>query len=206
MEFKLTYEGELLGASKSNTRAAHKHQIRRKFHPQLKRLWEVTEFLGSRTVDRPDTPVGKKHCGAPEFQMPMSEWLGDQFERCGYRFCPLATEMMSLSCQLRILFLRPESPGQIVNSGDIDGRIKTIFDALKTPKKLDEMGGEPGPREGENPFYTLLEDDKLIANLSLETATLLQPIGDTFEVNDCRLVISVKLWPTRVAIGNMDFI
>jgi hypothetical protein len=206
MEFKLTYEGGLLGSSRTNTRATHKHEIRRKLHPQLKRLWKLTDFLGSRTVGRPDTPEGKRNLGDKEYQMPMSEWLGDQFARCGYRFCPLVTEMFSLSCQLHILFLRPEAPGQIVNSGDIDGRIKTIFDALKTPKTLDELGDSPDPLEGENPFYTLLEDDKLIANLALETATLLQPIGDTFEVNDCRLVISVKLWPTRVTFANLDFI
>ena len=36
MEFRLTYEGTLLGASKNNTRAKHKHEIRKIFHKQLR--------------------------------------------------------------------------------------------------------------------------------------------------------------------------
>ena len=34
MEFRLTYEGVLMGASKSSTRAKHKHEIRCVFHAQ----------------------------------------------------------------------------------------------------------------------------------------------------------------------------
>ena len=35
LEFRLTYEGLLLGASRTDTRAQHKHEIRKAFHPQL---------------------------------------------------------------------------------------------------------------------------------------------------------------------------
>lgn len=38
MEFRLIYDGQLLGASRNNTRSEHKHDIRRVFHAQLKRL------------------------------------------------------------------------------------------------------------------------------------------------------------------------
>jgi hypothetical protein len=38
MEFRLTYEGILLGASRENKRAKHKHEIRKIFHKQLRRL------------------------------------------------------------------------------------------------------------------------------------------------------------------------
>jgi hypothetical protein len=50
MEFRLVYEGPL----KANGRVAHKHEIRKVLHPQLKELWEhpplvnVRYFLGKK--------------------------------------------------------------------------------------------------------------------------------------------------------------
>ena len=41
MKFRLTYEGLL----KANGSTQHKHEIRKAFHPQLKRLWEVEPNL-----------------------------------------------------------------------------------------------------------------------------------------------------------------
>jgi hypothetical protein len=45
MEFRLTYAGPLLAASQHDPRTNHKHEIRKRFHPQLKRLWEITPWL-----------------------------------------------------------------------------------------------------------------------------------------------------------------
>ena len=45
MQFHLTYEGLLLGSSRDNTRPDHKHEIRRVFHRQLRRLWEGHPWL-----------------------------------------------------------------------------------------------------------------------------------------------------------------
>jgi hypothetical protein len=50
----------------------------------------------------------------------------------------------------------------IMLSGDMDARIKTVFDALRIPANLDEAGGV-GPQGDEDPFYCLLQDDKLIS-------------------------------------------
>lgn len=48
LEFRLTYEGLLL-ASNTGTekvaRRAYKRAVRRIFHGQLRRLWEITPFL-----------------------------------------------------------------------------------------------------------------------------------------------------------------
>jgi hypothetical protein len=35
---------------------------------------------------------------------------------------------------LNILFLRADIPGKVVQSGDIDNRLKTLFDALRMPQ------------------------------------------------------------------------
>jgi hypothetical protein len=49
MEFRLTYEGLLLGASRNNTRASHKHEIRRVLHHQLiGRCIRTLALLGNR--------------------------------------------------------------------------------------------------------------------------------------------------------------
>ena len=74
---------------------------------------------------------------------------------------PLVTADMGLRCSLDILLLRPEEDRFIFNAGDIDGQIKTLFDALRMPNDLKETG-EVGPQQDETPFFCLLEDDKLI--------------------------------------------
>jgi hypothetical protein len=45
MDFHLTYEGPLLGSSSANSRARHKHEIRRKFRQQLQRYWQIHPYL-----------------------------------------------------------------------------------------------------------------------------------------------------------------
>jgi len=38
-------------------------------------------------------------------------------------------------CGIRVLFLRREPPGRVYQGGDIDGRLKTPFDALAVPQE-----------------------------------------------------------------------
>ncbi|HUO03021.1 MAG TPA: hypothetical protein VMU31_09595, partial [Rhizomicrobium sp.] len=55
MEFRLTYEGPLKGSSNDKPRGDHKHEIRMKLHPQLKRLWEVHSWLSDlKSLSFPD--------------------------------------------------------------------------------------------------------------------------------------------------------
>jgi 1,2-phenylacetyl-CoA epoxidase catalytic subunit len=66
MIFRLTYEGILLGASRQDTRARHKHEIRRKFHPQLRQLWQATHLkeMPEFTASFPDgmtAPSKRRH-------------------------------------------------------------------------------------------------------------------------------------------------
>jgi hypothetical protein len=199
MKFKLTYEGLLFGASTNNTRAAHKHEMRKRFHPQLKRLWETAPALKD-WIDYPNSTYSEKG------GIPRRDNLANHFSKVsGYRFCPLITKGLGVHCDLDIVFLRTEPPGQIINSGDIDNRLKTIFDALRMPATVAELGGH-SPDPGEDPFYCLLEDDNLVSNLSIQTATLLQPTGDDYDPNDSRLLISVTMQPHTLGIGNMSFL
>lgn len=177
MEFRLIYDGDLKGASKTNTRSEHKHEIRRVFHQQLQLLWNTYPLYRGTAATRL-----------------MMQVTPNRFRLGKYRLLPLVTRDLGLGCALDVLFLRFDQPGQsLLQSGDIDNRLKTLFDALRVPLK-GEYRDEP--REGEDPFYCLLEDDSLITHLSLTTDLLLQPRG----VNEVRLVITVKLWPLQLSL------
>src|SRR6266849_6098917 len=62
----------------------------------------------------------------------------------GKQFVPLVRQSLALACSLDILFLRREEPGSLIlQGGDIDNRIKTLFDALKMPTADDMKIEEP---------------------------------------------------------------
>jgi hypothetical protein len=189
MKFRLSYDGRLEGDGS----AKHKHDIRKAFHPQLKRLWEIDPNL-SAIADN---------------GIPRHVALADQYTRLGYRFVPLATTHMSLIAAIDVLFLRPDAPGSVIKSGDIDHRLKTLFDALRMPDYIAELGGYLVPEADEDPFFVLLQDDKLISHVSVETDVLLEPTPSAngkFLTNDARLIITVTLRPYMVAIGNVHFV
>lgn len=197
MEFRLTYEGPLLGASKNNPRARHKHDVRRVFHPQLRRWWDITPALNAMF----DPPAESTNFNRAEWKK-RRDTLPERFQCGGYRFVPLVTEDLGLICAVDILFLRPDAPGSLVQSGDIDNRLKTLFDALRLPgPDAKELGGH-SPADDENPFYCLLQDDRLISRVSLETDVLLQPTSQesAHNPNDARLLITVKLKPVNATV------
>jgi hypothetical protein len=52
--------------------------------------------------------------------------------------------------------LRADIPGKVVQSGDIDNRLKTLFDALRMPASDLEMAEcASGPANGEEPFFSV---------------------------------------------------
>jgi hypothetical protein len=193
MQFHLTYEGQLLGASRSNTRAKHKHEIRQAFHKQLRRLWQSDPVLRDLKLYVNTDPLPEQDAlarfGRP---VPAIESLASNFARNGYRFVPLVIESFMTLCKVEILFLRPDLPGGLLESGDIDNRIKTIFDALRMPKDRAELGGYDKPGSDDDPFFVLLEDDKLIDSVSVTTGLMLEALeGDQFERNHARLFITI---------------
>jgi hypothetical protein len=195
VEFRLIYEGELR-PSGNRSRGEEMHAIRRSLHTQLRRLWTVNANLrqladnvGNRLAS------GSLPPGATEQQRFDSGILaiGKQWSRAGYELVPLVTEEHVLRCSLDILLLRPEDKKYICNQGDIDGQIKTLFDALRLPSNSQEAGGI-GPQEGETPLFCLLEDDRLISEVHITTDQLLMlPNHRDVRPNDAHAVIHVKL-------------
>ena len=107
---------------------------------------------------------------------------------------------------MSILFLRRDIPGSIISAGDIDNRIKTVIDGLRRPRNGKELVGNETPQAGEDPFYVLLEDDKQVTHLEVETDTLLDPpTGGAFDHRLVRLLITVDLRPYNVTMFNLSF-
>lgn len=117
-------------------------------------------------------------------------------------YIPLVRKSLYLACALDILFLRHEDPGSLVlQGGDLDNRIKTLFDALRMPSETEERaGGTPTA----NPTYCLLESDTLISDLSVKTGRLLG--ARATKVNHVRLTIEVTVKVLRVMIENQCLI
>jgi hypothetical protein len=80
--------------------------------------------------------------------------------------------------------LRPEPPGALITQGgDIDNRLKTLFDALRMPHNLSELPKGSVPDVDQDPFFCLLEDDNLITAVSVKTDRLLVPTENKNEVH-----------------------
>jgi hypothetical protein len=195
MEFRLLYEGVLNSSGGANTRPHEKHAIRRSFHPQLRRLWHVQSNL-RELADRywvstisgsppPTTPEERLELGIAE--------LGRRWERAGFQIVPLITPNVKLRCSLDIVLLRPEEDRYIFRRGDIDGQVKTLFDALRMPEDLGETRGI-GPQDDENPFFCLLQDDRLISEIRVTTDQLLVlPNQREVKANDVHVSIHVRV-------------
>jgi hypothetical protein len=197
MQFRLTYEGPLKPSGNNNRNTANKHAIRRALHPQLKKLWETEGNLRKTGQLEVDGIQFRGQGKGPQ----LLKFLAENRPLKDYRFVPLVCDELCLWCGLDILYLRPSPPGQIFQQGDIDNRIKTLFDALRRPTQLQELGTSyPPPGLDETPFYVLLDNDSLVAKLSVDTDMMLEPlIGGIPEETDARLIITVTLRPL---IGN----
>lgn len=206
MRLRLTYDGPIFSYSKSDRgmdekRAKHKQELRKRFHPQLKRWWEVNPFL--RTTDAlVPTPKGAT----------WKDHLANCYARNGYNFVPLVDSQIFLVCSLHILFLRVGGPGQVIDNGDLDNRIKTVIDGLTMPINAAQLGPYATPDDDEKPFFVLLQDDKLVSHLAVETDTLLEPTTDRLtckplmDANQARLVVTATIRPSDVHLENLSFI
>jgi hypothetical protein len=224
MEFRLIYEGSLPSEGGSSTgphgRANDKHRLRKYFHPQMRELWkqhpdllaQSRSYYFKSNPGEPDEriiqvlPVNPMITEEPR-PSNLKTWvehIADDHQLCGGRFVPLVSERGGFTCSLEILFLRRDSPGNLIQSGgDIDNRVKVLLDGLRMPKSPAELGNHSIDSADENPFFCLLEDDKLITRISVTTDRLLVPQRANEKVNDVFLVIDVVVVnPSQIFAGN----
>lgn len=164
MQFTLFYRGPL----KTSAGPKDKHELRRHFHRQLRALWgeyplkEYLTWLQPLSATNERSVLREKH---------------------GFTFAPLVCESMKAVAELDLRLLWPQTPGSIFkNGGDIDNRLKTLFDALKLPSEPTALPSGVSPQADETPFFCLLEDDSLITRVSVDTDRLLEKTTSTAEV------------------------
>lgn len=203
MLFRLTYEGPVYSRQDRKPDALkpraseHQHSIRRHFHGQLKRLWTTDKFLSKAITSEDLVEPGKK--------VALYESAARQNTQYGYRWAPLVRSKHHLVATLRVLFLRRDGPGSLYTAGDIDNRMKTVLDALCKPQNPNQVPYPPGPDE--DPFFVLMEDDKLITHLEVETDLLLDPPTDAVDdLSRAKLVINVDVSPSYVTMFNLSML
>jgi hypothetical protein len=200
MEFRLTYEGPLLAHrddKRLEQRKRHTHDIRRRFHTQLKALWREHPILSAQ---------------AAQASRGESSFMTEHFLHDGFNWLPIVTDSNGLICKLDILMLRHGKPGKVL--WDIDNKLKTIFDSLRKARGPKELGdGTIKPAPDEDPFYVLLEDDRLITHVAVTTDTLLEPVKvetsegmvEVPEDEAARLVINVTVRPYSPYLENIGY-
>ena len=209
MEFRLIYDGPLPSASRRDSRTEHKHRLRKHLHPQLRELWKQQPDLREQGEDffaEFTTPLNMLSDPGPGVHQIVRskrndlhgkkglDYIADAHQTCGGRFVPLVRKSSGFTCKLDVLFLRRDNLGNLIQSGgDIDNRIKVLFDGLKMPQIKADLGGFL-IAEDENPFFCLLEDDSLITSLSVTADRLLTPqTGTGHCIHDVLLVIRVTV-------------
>ena len=186
MRFRLTYRGPLKPQMSGDK--IGKQNLRRHFHPQIKSLWETIMVARGSSWNPLKVPNNPGEVGICQS---MSSFL----------FAPLVSqaEGWNAIAQLDVLFLRPSRPGEpIKHGGDLDNRIKVLFDGLRMPRNLDEVPTSDQPGPGETPFHCLLQDDSLITAFSVTSDQLLNPP----DPDHVELIISVNVQTTRRTLYN----
>ena len=119
----------------------------------------------------------------PYWNIPEEDVSNVQFlTRVGkYRFAPLVVngKLLKLICELDIRLLSQATPGSIIehgkDGGDLDNRLKGLFDALSVPQQNQFADPDGLPEADEDPFFCLLQDDKLITKVTIASERLLRP-------------------------------
>lgn len=170
LRFRLFFRGGLAGSGKPN----QKWEIRRQFAAQLENLWLQEPLKGSAKFK--DISYQPSDC-----------YLGET--RNGIEYFPIVSEKVFTVAELDILMLRPGDPGFItVGGADLDNRLKTLLDGLQPPNANDTYVPENFDRT--QPVACLLQDDKLITRLNVETDRLLE---DDAHKNEVVMVVQVLI-------------
>jgi hypothetical protein len=116
----------------------------------------------------------------------------------------LVAETLQHVAVLHITLLGQGEPGAVITrGGDLDNRLKTLFDALRVPSNEQELPRVASPQAGEDPFYCVLQDDKLINGIAVTNDRLLRT---TKNADDVVLMIHVLPEPTYSTIGSVNWI
>jgi hypothetical protein len=183
VRFVLLYDGPL----PANGSPSAKNHVRLELTPQLQQLWQYEHSLSN---------LRQVH---PQIRGAHGE----------HNFVPIVTAEHSLVCQLEITLLQPGEPGTVLHhgGGDLDNRLKTLFDSLGVPNQ-DQLAGLPPVTQAfldhavpMPNIYVLLEDDSRITRLDVRIERFLKA-GNPHDVH---VFVAVTIRPTQVTEVNKVF-
>lgn len=217
MKFTLTYNGSLPSSGNKPKNKA-KSDIRQVFHPQLKELWDSNPALLDLGSIRffPKNGAGlvyENHHDFPQLTLPPNPLevqngnildLCKPFDKHGVWCQPLVRNSFALHCGLKILFLRKEKPGKIYQGGDLDGRLKTLIDALSMPQHREQVTFDNMPATATEPLHCLVEDDALISGLNIASERLYG--RDNQDIDYVALTIEVDIRVRQPKLYNQSFL
>jgi len=191
MRFTLKYRGEELKSS-GNTggRILEKQLLRACFHRQLERVWAKHNQLSlvkRNTLQPPVMASGRYDVKRP---IEGSTLYGFLFRHVvkDTGFVPLLTGPMEAHCHLGLRVGRTVKPGSIIfDGGDLDGRLKTLFDALRMPRDASEL---PKDFHGGAECLCLLSDDSLITGLAIDSYELFDEHSENYVDIDLTVTIT----------------
>jgi hypothetical protein len=192
VEFRMTYRGPLpshRNDDKSSAKmVAIKHRIRTALHPQIKDFW-----MSHPAMRSPASPFVVSYT---EKNLSFWDIYAERHKAISehghvHKFAPLITEKDYFGCAVNILFLRRDTPNvSLIHKGDLDNRLKVLFDALRMPGCTNEVFDEPQLPE-QTPCFCLLKDDKYIDHVSVTTDRLLAPALADEKEDDVLIILHI---------------
>jgi hypothetical protein len=193
VRFTLTYDGPLHVSGK----APAKQVVRESFHPQLVELWTYEPLIYSRVLLDPRGQTNPEDRYRLEPGISVLTKIGAQV------YAPLVSRKLKLNAELDVLLLRAGPAGSVLTGqGDIDNRLKVLFDALSVPTLQQALPCAGGLGTETKPLHTLLEDDDMITRVNVDTARLL----GGYPAGHVRAVIRVDVRPAAHLYANQPFL
>ncbi|MEO6882541.1 MAG: hypothetical protein ABI199_00800 [Bacteroidia bacterium] len=181
MEFTLFYKGII--KSGNHNSVENKNDIRQKIHEQLVTLRNYPPLNIRADLF--------KKSEFPDFHKTVNK----------YDFFFLVSDKWNMYVELDLKILIPHD---YKGFGDIDNKLKTLFDALRPPKDSSELPSSWTPTSTQNPMLCLLEDDDLIFKVNIDTDYLLDTT--LTENGEIIIIINVKVKGNSGQIGILDLI
>lgn len=156
MRFPLTYEGPL--PSTGNPR-------RNGMLPKLDQIWSIRNAISPQVHSQMKThPAFQGDTGSSRA---LINAISQPIKVEGHEFYALARAAFKVKCELEIeMHVNHPIATIVTNGGDLDNRLKTLFDALRVPHGSQEFRGHAPNLD---PYCCLLEDDVLVSALRVET-------------------------------------
>ena len=209
MKFTLQYDGILVSNQQGAGRLPNKRSIRFQIDPQLRTIWSTNRYLrwlraheGNLSRLRPGSYRGNDIIVEPLTRGMDGPLIWSPFPYVivgGLTYIVLVNALNEWTCALDIKILMPEPVG---NRGDIDNRLKTLYDALCPPQRETDAGvGGTVPSDGL--VFSLLEDDKdrFIRSRRVELEQLLSAVPSNIDQNDRSNYVSARI---GITLSNSD--